>query len=212
MSPTLQNILDQIQNHSHNISNIPLLSASNSIHFTQQYKTIHYGDEMSNPNDAINQVNQLANVDVSVVIQPPQIFMKNYVLRTAAVVKLGPLPAGMVPNDIQGFITLQDAATGQTISGANGLKAHTGQGMAVSGTAIPTDRADTAYLLFHSLQVPKSGKYRFAVFMMDARTSSGSQVHTRDFEVSTDVAGNETHSKYLPMTPTKRRDGREIGS
>lgn len=178
---------------------------------SSKYEAIIHGSAMSNPNESTQQVNRLANIAIEVVVQPPQNIMTNYNLRTAAVVKLGPLPSNMSPEDIQGGITLLYSDTGKPVEEVNNVKAFTGQGQAVTGAAIK-DKYDTAYFLFHSLQIPKAGRYYFGVFLLDWRTSSGKQVRTRDFVVSSDVAGSETHTAEEKKVINELRRVKVLGS
>ncbi|KAJ4385087.1 hypothetical protein N0V85_008259 [Neurospora sp. IMI 360204] len=129
----------------------------------------------------------------SFVVQPPQFIMTKQNINILAVVKYGPLPSTLTPTNLHAFLCLGDQSN-EPLTDMSKYPVQTGQGIAVTGVALPGEGA-YAFFLFHNATFPKAGTYTIGVSIQEDKINATNmaQVWSSAFTVGS-VAGDMRRS------------------
>ncbi|KAK3334546.1 hypothetical protein B0H65DRAFT_76242 [Neurospora tetraspora] len=129
----------------------------------------------------------------SFVVQPPPFILTKQNINILAVVKYGPLPSTLTPTNLHAFLCLGDQSN-EPLADMSVYPTQTGQGIAVTGVALPGEGA-FAFFLFHNATFPKAGTYKIGVSIQEDKINATNmaQVWSGEFTVG-DVAGNMTRT------------------
>ncbi|KAL0472758.1 hypothetical protein QR685DRAFT_153619 [Neurospora intermedia] len=130
----------------------------------------------------------------SFVVQPPEFILTKQNIKILAVVRYGPLPSTLLPEDLHALFCLGDPDTNKPLADTSVHPVQTGQGLAVTGVALPGEES-YAFFLFHNAKFPKEGTYKMGVSIHEAKIdlTNLAQLWSRKFTVG-EVAGDMRRS------------------
>ncbi|KAK3504293.1 hypothetical protein B0T13DRAFT_392174 [Neurospora crassa] len=152
----------------------------------------------------------------SFVIQPPEFILTKQNINILAVVRYGPLPSTLLPEDLHAFLCLGNPDTNEPLD-MSVYPVQTGQGLAVTGHALPGEEdghgAPYAFFLFHNAKFPEEGTYKMGVSINEDKidVTNLAQLWSREFTVS-EVAGDMRRSHDEQRIIDKLKDAGVFGA
>ncbi|EGO58441.1 hypothetical protein NEUTE1DRAFT_42033 [Neurospora tetrasperma FGSC 2508] len=153
----------------------------------------------------------------SFVVQPPEFILTKQNIKILAVVRYGPLPSTLLPEDLHAFFCLGDPTTNKPLADISVRPVQTGQGLAVTGVALPGEEdghgAPYAFFLFHNAKFLKEGTYKMGVSINEDKidVTNLAQLWSREFTVG-EVAGDMRRSPDEQRIIDKLKDAGVFGA
>ncbi|EAA33779.1 hypothetical protein NCU08533 [Neurospora crassa OR74A] len=152
----------------------------------------------------------------SFVVQPPEFILTEQNINILAVVRYGPLPPTLLPEDLHALLCLGNPDA-KPLADRTVYPVQTGQGLAVTGVALPGEEdrhgAPYAFFLFHNAKFPKEGNYKVGISINEDKIdlTNLAQLWSREFTVG-EVAGDMRRSPGEQRIIDKLKDAGVFGA